>query len=90
MVFPTLFFLQDLGGCFEYFYFFYSGEGKGESEAPGRGGVVFSIENPTRGGGVFPGGGGAGRVSAANWGIWGGWAKIFFFGPETSTKRLFT
>ena len=35
------------------------------------GGDRFFIENPTRGGG-FLGGGGAGRVSAANWGIWGG------------------
>ena len=35
----------------------------------------------------FPWGGGPGRVSAANRGIWGGGgAKYFFFGPETSTK----
>ena len=52
------------------FIFFCSGEGKGESEAPGRGGGRFFIENPRRGGGSPTrgggGGGGAGRLSAGN------------------------
>ena len=51
----------------DIFYFFCSGRGKGESEAPGGGGVDYLLR--------IPGGGGwgvrAGRVSAANWGIWG-------------------
>ena len=63
-----------LGGRFRYFKFFFcSGRGKGEPEAPGRGGGDrFFIESPRRGG--LPGREGrrwrgAGRVSAANWGI---------------------
>ena len=42
----------------DIFYFFCSGEGKGKSEAPGRGGVGFLIENPKGGG--SPGGVGVG------------------------------
>ena len=39
------------------------------------------------GGGKAGRGRGAGRVSAANWGIWGGGGLIFFFfGAEISTK----
>ena len=46
--------------------------GKGESEALGGGvGDRFFIANPRTGGG-FPGVGGAGRVSAANWEFVGG------------------
>ena len=71
-------------------FFFCSGRGKGESEAPGGAGWV-SIENPRRrggGGGPRRGRGrGAGRVSAANWAIWGV-AVYFVFGAETSTKSL--
>ena len=59
----TIFIIFLLGG----------GEGKGESEAPGRGGGRFFIENPRRGG-VLPRG--AGRVSAGNF------AKYFFWGPK--------
>ena len=55
------------------FFFFSSGRGKGESEAPGRGDRLL-IENPRRGRGR-----GAGRVSTANWGIWGGGALNFLF-----------
>ena len=46
-------------------FFFCSGEGKGESEAPGRGGGRFLIENSRRGGSPMRerGGGVAGRVS---------------------------
>ena len=58
------------------FFFFLLGEGEGESEAPGRegGGDRFFIENPRRGGGASRRGRGrgAGRVSAANWGNFGG------------------
>ena len=50
-----------LGGHFGYYLFFLcSGEGKGESEAPGRGGGRFFIENPRRGEGGLPGGWGPG------------------------------
>ena len=65
-----------------FFIFFCSGRGKGESEASGGGGVSIFIEN-ARGGRGSPGGGGgrgAGRVSAVNWGIWGGGTKYFFRG----------
>ena len=63
-----------------FFIFFCSGE----SEAAGRGGGWgrFFIENPRRGGGFSRRGRGAGRVSAANWGILRGGcggAKYFFF-----------
>ena len=63
----------------DIFTFLLLGEGEGESEAPGGGGDRFSIENPREGGG-FPGLGGAGRVSAANWGMGGGGLNIFFRG----------
>ena len=66
--------------------FFLLGQGEGESEAPGGGrGDRFLIENPRRGGLQRRRGRGAGRVSAANWGIFGG-GQIFFFGAEMSTK----
>ena len=60
--------------------FFSAGEGEGESEARGAGGSVFT-ENPRTGGGGVSGGGadGAGRVSAANWGICGGGGGANFF-----------
>ena len=46
-----------------------------------------SLKIPKGGGGLEEGRGrGAGRVSAANWGFWGGGAKYFFFGAEMSTK----
>ena len=68
-------FLEDL--CF-----FCSRRGKGESEAPGGGRVSFNFGNPRRGvGGAFQKGRGrgAGRVSAVNWGIWGGEGAKYFF-----------
>ena len=70
-----------IGGRFGYFLFFFcSGEGEGGVRGARRGGGIgFLIANPTRGGGRFPGGGGAGRVSAANWGIWGGGGLNIFF-----------
>ena len=64
-----------LGGRFEYiFYFFLLGRGgKGESEAPVGGGDRFLLKIPGEGGGKAGRGRAAGRVSAANWGIfWGG------------------
>ena len=54
--------LVDVSDIFNFF--FCSGREKGESEAPG-----FLIENPRRGGSPGKRGRGAGRVSAANWGI---------------------
>ena len=57
----------------------------GESEAAEGGGIGFFIENPREGEG-FSGRGrgrGAGRVSAANWGIFlGGGLKNFFPGQK--------
>ena len=50
---------------------------------PGGRGIHFLLKIPGGGGGS----GGAGRVSAANWGIWGGGGLNFFFGAETSTKK---
>ena len=62
-----------LGGRFGYFLF-PLGEGEGGVEAPeGGGGSVFLLKSPGRGGLQEGRGRGAGRVSAANWGIfWGG------------------
>ena len=72
VLFSHVLFLVDVSDIFN---FFCSGRRKGESEASGGGGSIF-IENPRRGGGIFSREGGrgrgAGRVSAANWGIWGG------------------
>ena len=65
-----------------FFAFFCSGEGKGESEAPEKGGRIFT-ENPRslwrEGGGE-----GAGRVSAGN--FQGGGLNIFFRVRKTPTK----
>ena len=68
-------------------YFVCSWTGKGESEARGGGGGPIFIGNPKRG--VFrrERGRGAGRVSAANWGIGGGGLNIFL-GAEMSTKYV--
>ena len=61
------------------FYFFCSGRVKGESEAPGGGWVIgFLLKIPGKEG--ISRMGGAGRVPAANWGIFGGGAKVFFSG----------
>ena len=71
-------FLADVS---DIFCFFCSGRGKGESRRRRRWGIGFLLKSP---GGGPPGreGRGAGRVSAANWGIWGGGAKYFFGGPK--------
>ena len=64
-------------------FFFFSGRGGigGSPRRQGAGGSVF-IENPRRGGGSRSGRGrGAGRVSAANWGILGGGLNSSFSGP---------
>ena len=77
---------------FAIFYFFLSGEGKGKSEALGGGGGRLFIENPRRGGFCTEGGRGAGRVSAANWRIWGGGLNFFFRGRNVhqgNVKCLF-
>ena len=66
-----------------FLIFFCSGRGNGESEAPGEGGGVdqFLFLKIPGGGGVSRRGRsrGAGRVSAANWGIFGGGGANFFF-----------
>ena len=56
--------------------FFCSGRGNGESEAPGGGKSVFNW-NSQEGGEESKRGRGAGRLSAANWRIWGGVLNIF-------------
>ena len=72
-----------LGGRFDIFNFVFSGSWKGEPEAPGGGGGDrFFIENPRRGVSRRERGRGAGRVSAANWGLGGGGAKSCFSGPK--------
>ena len=54
------------------FFLFRSGRGNGEFEAAGRGECRYLIQDP-RGGGVSRRRAQeAGRVSAANWGFWGG------------------
>ena len=76
----------NLVGVSDILNFFLLREGEGESEGRGGGiGFFFFNENPRRGG--SPRGGGAGMVSAANWGIWlGGGGQNIFFGTEMSTK----
>ena len=69
-----------------FFIFFCSGRGEGESEAPGgAGGSVFYWKSQ-QGGGETGRGRGAGRVSAANWGILGAVGQNIFCGAEMSTK----
>ena len=50
-------------------FYFFSARGGGRGSPRREEGGWFFIENPRRGGGSFPGEGGAGRVIAANWGI---------------------
>ena len=75
-----------LGGRFGYFLVFSSrGGGRGSLRRREGGGVQLFIENP-RSGALQEGRGRGAGVSAANWGIGGGGAKIIFFGAEMSTK----
>ena len=73
----------------DIFYFFLLGEGEGRVRGRREGGGCrFFIENP-RGGGGSRRGRGAGRVSAANWGSWGGGGtKYFFSGPKCPPSCL--
>ena len=73
----------------DIFKFFLLGDGEGplESEAPRGGGASIFIENPRRGVSGRERGRGAGRVSAANWGIGGRGAKYFFSGPKCPPRR---
>ena len=56
----------------DIFYFFSARGGVGGSPRHSGGGGSVFIQNPTRGGVSRGRGRGAGRVNAANWGIWGG------------------
>ena len=71
-------YLVDASGIF---YFFLLGEGEGGVRGDGRGGGIGFLLQIPGGGGVSGGRGGrgAGRVSAANWGIWGGGGPKYFF-----------
>ena len=72
-----------------FIFFFCSGTGKGESEGTQRGGVDFLLKIP-QGGGVSRRGRGVGRVSAANWGFWGGGGgglNIFFRGRNVHQEE---
>ena len=68
----------------DIFYFFSArGGGRGSPRPPGGGVVEFLLKIPEGGGISRRRGRGAGRVSAANWGFWGGGgAKYFFSGPK--------
>ena len=80
--------LRTLGGRFGYFSFFSARGGEGGSLRPpgrGGGGAIFKLKIPE--GGLPEGRGrGAGRVSAANWGFFGGGgcggAKRVLFGKN--------
>ena len=79
-------------GRFGYFYFFCSGrEGGVRGAGRGGGGGRFFIDNSKRGGGGLQDGRGrgAGRVSAAKWGTWGGGGKYFFSGPPSKLNYRF-
>ena len=71
-----------LGGRFGYFLFF-SARGRGRGSPRGHEGraSAFLIEDPTRGGGVFPGGGGWEGVCGESGNFLGG-SKFFFWGPK--------
>ena len=67
-------------GASDVFYFFCSDREKGESEAPGEGlGGRFLWKIPGGGGLQEEEGLRGGRVSAANWGIFGGGGGLIFF-----------
>ena len=72
------------------YFFFWSGRGEGKSETAGWSGSILYRKSQEGGGGFSRRGKGrgAGRVSAANWGIFlgGGGLNFFFFGAEMSTK----
>ena len=71
-----------LGGRFGYFFLIFSARGEGGSRgAGGRWGIVFFYLEAQEGGLEDERGRGAGRVSAANWGIGGG-LNFFFSGPK--------
>ena len=86
--FGGLWIFKVLGGRFGYFLFFLLGEGEGGAhEAPGGGATGFSLKITEGGRGSRKGRGRvARRVSAANWGIFGGVGGNYFFGAETATK----
>ena len=71
---------------FQIFFIFFAW-GRGSRGARG-GGLAFFTENPRRGGVSRRGRGrGAGRVSASNWGIWGGGLNIFFRGRNVHQEK---
>ena len=74
----------------DIFYFFLLGEGEWGSSRRQDGGDPFFIENPRRGGGGFRRDRGAGRVSAANWGIGGGGGLNIFFRGKVMRQQLFS
>ena len=62
-----------------FYFYFLVGEGKGGVRGASKGGQFF-VENPRKGGVCRRRRGRkAGRVSAANWGIWGGGTKYKVF-----------
>ena len=80
---------EKLDERFEYFLFFCSGGGKGHSEAPGGGGVGFSLKIP--GGGEVSqkrGGGVRGREGVCEEFRGGGGLNIFFRGRNARQKNL--
>ena len=76
-----------LGGRFGYFLFFSARAREGEGRVRGAGGRGGFIENPKGGGVSRTGGAEAGRVSAANWRIWGGGGKYFFRGRKCPSLK---
>ena len=80
-----------------FYFFFLLGEGEGGVRGAREGGGVGFLLKIPRGGGGFPGGEGAGRVSAVHWGIFaggGGGLNIFFRGRNvhqvTGRTKLFS
>ena len=69
--------LVDVSDIFHFW--FCLGKGKGKSEAPGGGGIGSLLKNSGGGGSKRGRGRGAGKVSAANWGSFGGRAGLNFF-----------
>ena len=77
---PVYLYLADVS---DIFYFFCSGRRKGGSEAAGRGGGDFFIENPREGGGLQERDGAEGpKGCLRRIGDWGGGGLNIFFGPK--------
>ena len=72
----------------DIFNFFLVGGGeRGSSRRQEERGILFSIENPRRGGGSPRRGGGVEGLGGCLWGILGGGSKFFFSAPKCPPRK---